>query len=93
MPRLVARSWLAGQLHEVAHLQPGKEGELRLRHAGYDADDAVDGAEQQRRQARRVAVRQLHHERPVPEAVDELPEVVLARNLRYPRTASEQVMG
>jgi hypothetical protein len=29
----------------------------------------------------------------VPEAVDELPEVVLARNLRYPRTASEQVMG
>ena len=66
---------------DAPHLQLGEEFKLRLRHAGDDADDAVDGAEQQRRQPRDVAVRELHHQRPVPEPVHKLAQVVLAHDL------------
>ena len=64
------------------HLQSQQVLELGLRQRGDDADDPVDGAVQQRGQARGLAVRQLHDQRAVAEAVHELAQVVLAHNLR-----------
>ena len=65
-----------------ARLQPAEEGELLLRQGGDDADGAVDGAEEQRGDARGLGVGQLHDQAAGAEAVHELAQVELPDRLR-----------
>jgi len=72
----------AGPGVTLARLQLGEELELVARQRGDEADDAGDGAEQLRRDRRRLRVRQLHDQAARAEAVDKVADVVGAHLLR-----------
>ena len=54
---------------------------MAVREGGDDADHATDGAKEQRRQARCLAVRQLHDEGAMSEAVHKVTQMVLTHHL------------